>query len=134
VDADDLEPQLHGVRVEVRAGARSRRRRRRGPMLAAAFPWIPWHGMMRSVTERREGAGLSAGQLGMILGARLTLLLGSVGLCFVATLAPSGLREIFVAAALLVFLGYVWVHIRTRRLFKSAAKAAQTRMRRSPDQ
>ncbi len=70
----------------------------------------------------------------MILGARLTLLLGSVGLFFATILAPSGLREIFVAAALLVFLGYVWVYFRTRRLFKSAAKAAQTRMRRSPDQ
>lgn len=77
---------------------------------------------------------MSPGQLGMILGARLTLLLGSVGLFVAAVLAPSGLGEIFAAAALLVLLGYCWVYFRTRRLFKSAAKGAQTRMRRSPDQ
>ena len=91
-------------------------------MLAAVFPGSPRNGMMRGVTERHEGTQMSAGQLGMILGARLTLLLGGVGLFVAAIFAPTGLGGIFGAAGLLVLLGYAWVYFRTRSMIKSAIK------------
>jgi hypothetical protein len=72
--------------------------------------------------EEEGSLGLSAGQLGMILGARLVLLLGAVGLFVAAIFAPSGLGMIFGAAGLLVILGYAWVYFRTRRLLKLASK------------
>ncbi|MBO1739427.1 hypothetical protein [Leifsonia sp. TF02-11] len=65
---------------------------------------------------------MSAGQLGMILGARLTLLVGAVGLFVAAIFAPTGLSGIFGAAGLLVLLGYFWVYFQTRRMIKSATK------------
>ncbi len=65
---------------------------------------------------------MSAGLLGVILGARLALLLGAVGLFVAAIFAPSGVGVIFGVAGLLVLLGYVWVYFRTRRMLKSASK------------
>lgn len=73
--------------------------------------------------KHEEGnSGMSAGQLGMILGARFTLLLGAVGLFVAAIFAPKGLSGIFAIAASLVFVGYLWIYLRTRRMIKLASK------------